>query len=321
MYYQANKSGIAKCERLLRAHKLVAMPTETVYGLAADARSEVAVAKVFAAKGRPHFNPLIVHIADMQMARDLAYFDARALAVAKAFWPGPLTLIVPLRTPSALAHLVTSNLTSVALRWPAHPVAQELIRAFGGPVAAPSANPSGRVSATRAAHICAELDGKVDAILDGGDCAIGVESTIVDLCGPARILRPGGITAQDLAPYLSEINTLCPAPMASAAHKPNAPGQLISHYAPNAPVRLNVQSPRADEVWVGFGAHCVGAAFNLSMRADVNEAAAQLFSVLRKADARAGGSKTIAFAPLPHTGLGLAINDRLKRAAAPRDHR
>ncbi|NEX46075.1 L-threonylcarbamoyladenylate synthase [Pseudotabrizicola algicola] len=307
------EDGIARAAALLRVGGLVAMPTETVYGLAGDAMNGAAVARIFAAKARPAFNPLIAHVTGPEMAERLAVFDDRARAVAAAFWPGALTLVLPLREGSGLSPLVTAGLPTVAIRCPAHPVAQALIGAFGGPLAAPSANPSGRVSPTRAEHVRQGLGGRIDAILDGGPCAVGVESTILGLEGAPLLLRPGGVPLEALEAMLGPIGS------GGDAHKPNAPGQLASHYAPEAGVRLNVTAPAAGEVWVGFGPDCVGAALSLSPKGDLIEAGAALFQTLRDADVLAGAGGRIAFAPVPETGLGRAINDRLRRAAAPRD--
>ncbi|MFN3971967.1 MAG: L-threonylcarbamoyladenylate synthase [Gemmobacter sp.] len=304
--------GIAAAADLLRRGDLVAFPTETVYGLGGDARSDAAMAAIFAAKGRPRFNPLIVHLADMAAARAVAVFDARAERLAEAFWPGPLTLVLRLRADAGLSPLVTADLPTVAIRLPAHPVARDLLAAFGGPVAAPSANPSGRVSPTRAAHVIEGLADRIAAVVDGGDCAVGVESTILGLDGPARLLRPGGIASEALEAVLG-------APLLTAdPGNITAPGQLASHYAPLARVRLQVTQPRPGEVWVGFGPDCMGSALSLSARGDTTEAAARLFQTLRDADRVAGPEGTIAFAPIPETGLGRAVNDRLRRAAAPR---
>ncbi|EEW24829.1 L-threonylcarbamoyladenylate synthase [Rhodobacter ferrooxidans] len=309
----ATPAGIARAAAILRGGGLVAMPTETVYGLAGDARLDATVARIFAAKGRPGFNPLIVHLENLAQARELAVFDARAEALAQAFWPGPLTLVLPRRADAGLSPLVSAGLASVALRLPAHPVARALLAAFGGPLAAPSANPSGRVSPTTSAHVRDGLGGRIDAILDGGACEVGVESSIVGLTGPATLLRPGGIPLEALEAALgSRLVT------AADPAKITAPGQLASHYAPSAAVRLNVTSPLPDEVWVGFGPACPGAALTLSPNGDLVEAAAALFHILRRADALAGPNGAIAFAPVPETGLGRAINDRLRRAAAPR---
>ncbi|MCA3485811.1 MAG: threonylcarbamoyl-AMP synthase [Rhodobacter sp.] len=304
--------GIAQAADLLRKGGLVAFPTETVYGLGGDARSDRAVARIFAAKGRPHFNPLIVHLPDAAAARGLAVFDARADALAAAFWPGPLTLVLPLRAGSGLSGLVTAGLPTVALRVPAHPVARALLQVFGGPLAAPSANPSGRVSPTRAAHVIEGLGGRIDAVIDGGPCAVGVESTIVGLDGAARLLRPGGVPVEALETALG-LPLLLP-----EAGKITAPGQLAAHYAPGALVRLEAVAARPNEVWIGFGPQSAGAALSLSRAGDLVEAAARLFHTLREADRLAGPGGAIAVAPIPETGLGRAINDRLRRAAAPR---
>ncbi len=304
----SDPDGIACAAAILRSGGLVAFPTETVYGLGGDARSDLAVAGIFAAKGRPRFNPLIVHVADVAAARGFAEFDARAEALAAAFWPGPLTMVLPLRD-AGLSALVTADLPTVAIRVPAHPVARALLVAFGGPLAAPSANPSGGVSPTRAAHVMDGLAGRFAAVVDGGSCAVGVESTIVGLDGPVRLLRPGGVTVEAIEALVG--------PLAQAmSGQVNAPGQLASHYAPGAGVRLDVVRPVAGEVFVGFGG--VGGDFNLSVEGDLVAAAAALFHTLRAADALAGPGGVIAFAPVPEVGLGRAINDRLRRAAAPR---
>jgi L-threonylcarbamoyladenylate synthase len=304
--------GLHRAADLLRAGGLVAFPTETVYGLGGDARSDRAVARIFEAKGRPRFNPLIAHLPDLAAAEALARFDDRARALAAAFWPGPLTLVLPLRPGAGLSELVTAGLPTVALRVPAHPLARALLDAFGGPLAAPSANPSGRISPTRAAHVMEGLAGRIEAVLDGGPCAVGVESTIVGLDGPAVLLRPGGIPVEAVEAVLA-------APIGSGgdAAKPTAPGQLASHYAPAARVRLDAAGPRPGEVWIGFGPDATGG-LNLSPEGDLVAAAAALFHALRQADAQAGPGGAIAIAPVPETGLGRAINDRLRRAAAPR---
>ncbi|RGP38150.1 L-threonylcarbamoyladenylate synthase [Pseudotabrizicola alkalilacus] len=305
-------AGLTRAAAILRAGGLVAMPTETVYGLAGDARNGVAMARIFAAKARPTFNPLIAHVTGVEMAETLAIFDDRSRAVAAAFWPGALTLVLPLRADAGLSPLVTAGLETVAIRCPAHPVAQALLRAFGGPLAAPSANPSGRVSPTRADHVRQGLGGRIDAVLDGGPCAVGIESTILGLDGAPTLLRPGGVPVEALEAMLGPVG------VGGDAHKPNAPGQLASHYAPEAGVRLGVTAPDEGEVWVGFGTDSKGAALSLSPGGDLVEAAAALFQTLRDADAMAGPGGRIAFAPVPETGLGRAINDRLRRAAAPR---
>ena len=303
-------AGLAQAADLLRSGALVAFPTETVYGLGGDARSDLAVARIFDAKGRPRFNPLIVHVPDVTAARGFAVFDARAEAVAAAFWPGPLTLVLPLREAAGLSDLVTADLPSVAIRVPAHPVAQALLRAFGGPLAAPSANPSGRVSPTRAEHVLAGLSGRIEAVVDGGRCAVGVESTILGLGDQPRLLRPGGVPVEALEALLGQS-----LPLGGNAEKPNAPGQLASHYATEAPIRMNALRPEPGEVMLGFGA--VAGDLTLSASGDLVEAAARLFHLLRVADGLAKGRR-IAVAPIPEIGLGRAINDRLQRAAAPR---
>ena len=302
-------AGLARAAALLRGGELVAFPTETVYGLGGDARSDIAVARIFEAKGRPRFNPLIVHVPNLDAAREIAVFDDRATDIAAAFWPGPLTLVLPVRPGAGLSPLVTAELGTVALRIPAHPVAQALLLAFGAPLAAPSANPSGRISPTRAAHVTAGLAGRIAAILDGGSCEVGVESTILGFEPAPVLLRPGGIPAEALEAMFGHSLT-----MGGNAHKPSAPGQLASHYAPAASVRLDATTPEPHEIFIGFGP----APFTLSATHDLVEAAANLFHTLREADRLAGPNGRIAIAPIPDTGLGRAINDRLRRAAAPR---
>ena len=308
----ATDAGIARAADLLRHGRLVAFPTETVYGLGGDARNDTAVARIFEAKGRPRFNPLIVHVPTLASAAAVAVFDDRARDLAEAFWPGPLTLVLPLRPEAGLSPLVTAGLGTVAVRVPAHPLARALLTAFGGPLAAPSANPSGRVSPTRAAHVLAGLSGKVAAVLDGGACEVGVESTILGLAeDEPRLLRPGGLPVEALEAALRvSIAT------GGSAEKPSAPGQLASHYAPSAAVRLNAHAAETGEILVGFGP--VRGDLTLSESGDMVEAAAALFHTLREADALAGPAGRIAFAPVPDHGLGRAINDRLRRAAAPR---
>lgn len=304
-----DKPGLARAAQILRADGLVAFPTETVYGLGGNAQSDLAVAAIFAAKGRPRFNPLIVHCADLAMAERFARFDDRARALAAAFWPGPLTLVLPLREGTGLSPLVTAELESVAIRIPAHPVAQALILAFDGPLAAPSANPSGKVSPTRAAHVAQGLSGRIAAILDGGPCAVGVESTILGLVGPATLLRPGGIALEAIETLIGAVA------LHQEGDRLTAPGQLASHYAPAASLRLNAV-PQPGEVHLGFGPG--PASLNLSPKGDLVEAAANLFHMLREADRMAGPQGRISAAPIPDAGLGRAINDRLARAAAPR---
>lgn len=305
----ADLAGIARAAAILRAGGLVAFPTETVYGLGADATDADAVAGIFEAKNRPSFNPLIVHVPDLDAARRIAAFDARAERLAGTFWPGPLTLVLPLKPGAPVPPIVTAGQGSVALRIPAHPVAQALLKAAGRPLAAPSANPSGKVSPTTADHVLAGLGGRIDAVLDGGPCEVGLESTIVGLADGARLLRPGGLPAEAIEECLG-------APLAAPrpAHAPEAPGMLASHYAPAAAVRLDVDRPESGETLLGFGP--VASDLNLSPTGDLREAAANLFAHLRTLDER--GTARIAVSPIPETGLGRAINDRLRRAAAPR---
>lgn len=305
---------IAAAAGLLAAGELVAFPTETVYGLGADACSDAAVARIYAAKGRPSFNPLIVHVAGLDAAEALACFGPESSALARAFWPGPLTLVLP-RRDARLAEAVTAGLATVALRVPSHPLASRLLAVFGGPLAAPSANPSGRVSPTTAAHVQDGLAGRIAAVIDGGPCPVGLESTIIGFeDGAPVVLRPGGLPVEAIAEALGR-----PVGVAAAAGI-SAPGQLASHYAPVACLRLDAaDGPAPGEVWIGFGPGAND--LSLSRAGDLVEAAARLFAVLRDADALAGrsGAAGIAVAPIPRTGLGLAINDRLTRAAAPRE--
>jgi L-threonylcarbamoyladenylate synthase len=305
-------AGLRTAAGLLAAGALVAFPTETVYGLGADARSERAVEAIFAAKGRPAYNPLIVHVADLPAAERLAEFSPEARALAGRFWPGPLTLVLPRRADSGLSARATAGLPTVALRVPAHPVARRLLAAFGGPLAAPSANPSGGVSPTTAAHVLDGLGGRIAAVVDGGACPVGIESTVLGFAdGAPVLLRPGGLPLETLAAALGREPGAAPAGI-------SAPGQLASHYAPRAPLRLTAAAAGPDEVWLGFGPGPDG--LNLSPSGDLAEAAASLFARLREADALAArtGAGGIAVAPIPRTGLGHAINDRLARAAAPR---
>lgn len=303
--------GIAEAARLLAAGELVAFPTETVYGLGGDARSDRAVAGIYEAKGRPSFNPLIVHLPDLAAVEAIAEVGSKARMLAQAFWPGPLTLVLPLRPEAGISPLVTAGLETVAVRVPAHPLAQRLLRAFGGPLAAPSANPSGRVSPTRAGHVLEGLEERISAVLDGGACVVGVESTIL-LADPAPVLlRPGGVPVEAVESLLGE--TLA---QGGDAGKPTSPGQLASHYAPKAVVRLEAVEALQGELLVGFGD--VTGALTLSATGDLVEAAARLFDTLRQADRMAGPGGRIAFASVPEAGLGRAINDRLRRAAAPR---
>ena len=302
-------AGLARAAAVLANGGLVSFPTETVYGLGADARNDQAVAGIYAAKGRPSFNPLIVHLPDQAAAEGLCVFNDDARRLAGAFWPGALTLVLPLRPDAGISKLVTAGLDTLAVRVPDHPVAQGLLRAFGGPVAAPSANPSGRVSPTTAAHVAAGLGNRINALVDGGACGVGLESTIVSCVGRPALLRAGGIPAEALEACLGQ-----PLALPDDPETPVSPGQLASHYAPQGQVRLNVTQPAAGEVYLGFGP---GAAdLNLSPSGDLTEAAARLFDCLHQLDAM--GAQRIAVAPIPDHGLGRAINDRLRRAAAPR---
>ncbi len=305
----AAPADIARAADLLRAGELVAFPTETVYGLGVRADDDAAVARLYAAKGRPAFNPLIVHLPDAAAAERLVVFDAAARRLASAFWPGALTLVLPLRDGAPVSPLVTAGLDTLAVRVPDHPVAQGLLRAFGGPVAAPSANPSGQVSPTEAAHVTQGLGDRVAAVVDGGACSVGVESTIVACGAEPVLLRPGGLPAEALQDCLG-------GPLATATDSatPSAPGQLASHYAPRGTVRLNVTDLEPDEVLLGFGP--VDAPLNLSRSGDLTEAAARLFGALHALNRM--GAARIAVSPIPDHGLGRAINDRLRRAAAPR---
>lgn len=315
----ADAGGIAEAARLLRAGGLVAFPTETVYGLGADATNPAAVAALYAAKGRPSFNPLISHVPDLPAARRLGVFDASAQRLAMRFWPGPLTLVVPLAPGSTVCDLACAGLDSVGLRVPADAVARAILAATGRPVAAPSANRSGRVSPTEAAHVVGDLDGRIDAVVDGGPTPVGVESTIVAcLGGRPMLLRPGGVTREAIAAELG-VDPAPAEPEAGAA--PLAPGLLASHYAPRARMRLDAQKVGPDEAVLLFGSfrpEGLGAQpqANLSPSADLAEAAANLFGMMRRLDGT--GATSIAVAPIPATGLGEAIRDRLVRAAAPR---
>ncbi|TNF21003.1 MAG: threonylcarbamoyl-AMP synthase [Rhodobacteraceae bacterium] len=302
--------GLARAVGILGAGGRVAFPTETVYGLGADARNGAAVAGIYAAKGRPSFNPLIAHVADVAMARRYVVWSDLADRLAGAFWPGPLTLVLPLRPDAGISDLTTAGLDTLAVRVPAHPLAQALLRAFDGPLAAPSANPSGRISPTTAEHVLAGLDGRIEAVLMGGACGVGVESTILGLGAEPVLLRPGGLPVEALEAMLG-----APLSTGGSADAPSSPGQLLSHYAPRAGLRLEAETARKGEVLLGFGP--VAGEITLSASGDLHEAAAALFGALHELDAR--GASGIAVAPIPERGLGRAINDRLRRAAAPRD--
>ena len=309
----AAPEAIEEAARLLRAGALVAFPTETVYGLGGDALDERAVAEIFAAKGRPAFNPLIVHVPGLAEAEMHALFDARARRAAERFWPGPLSLVLPRRPDSGLSLLASAGLDTVAMRAPAHPVAQALLRAAGRPIAAPSANRSGRLSPTEAAHVAAELGDRVALILDGGRCPVGVESTVLDLSGERPVLlRPGGVPLEELAALLGHISLASEGPRRS-------PGMLESHYAPALPLRLEATAARTGEALLAFGPKApagFAAVEWLSRTGDLTEAAANLFAMLRRLDRPEFAG--IAVMPIPEEGLGWAINDRLRRAAAPR---
>ena len=310
----ADAAGVARAAETVRRGGLVAFPTETVYGLGADATDERAVAAIFKAKGRPRFNPLIVHVPDLAAAERLAAFDARARALAERFWPGALTLVLPRRADAGLSLLVSAGLETVAVRVPSHPVAAALLRAAERPIAAPSANRSGAVSPTEAGHVARSLgsaaDGGPDLILDGGACPLGLESSVVALSTPApALLRPGGVTLEALEAAAG--------PLAIAADDdtaPKSPGMLSRHYAPATPLRLGARTADAGEVLLGFGPGAAGAALNLSPAGDLDEAAANLFAMLRRLDD--AGHDGIAVMAVPEPGLGRASNDRLRRAAA-----
>jgi len=305
--------GVARAVALWQAGGLVAFPTETVYGLGADATNGQAVAAIYAAKGRPSFNPLIVHVANRALAMEFAEMSSTACALADVFWPGPLSLVLPVRPGCGLSSLVTAGLSTVAIRVPDHPLAAQLLGAFGGAIAAPSANPSGRISPTSAAHVLDGLEGRIDAVIDGGPSGVGLESTIVLPDGPApALLRPGGLPAEAIEAALGQ-----PLIRQTDSDAPLSPGQLLSHYAPEASLTLNVTERPEDALWLGFGPGSAGADMTLSAAGDLHEAAANLFAMLRRLDELAAG-RAIAVAPVPQLGLGAAINDRLRRAAAPR---
>jgi L-threonylcarbamoyladenylate synthase len=306
-----SSNTISEAARVLRDGGLVAFPTETVYGLGADATRDAAVAKVYAAKGRPTFNPLIVHVSEPEDALRLGTFDSDSKRLAEAFWPGPLTLVVRRRLECPVSLLASAGLPTIALRVPAHPVALELLRSFGGPIVAPSANLSGRISPTTALHVHDGLGAMVNVILDGGRCAVGVESSVVRVMddGPT-LLRAGGLARDDINRVLGRA-ILSP----QQFDELHSPGQLASHYAPQSPLRLNATQAEAGEVYLGFGNYSHGP-HSLSQSGNVVEAAANLFRLLHEIDAH--HPRGIAVAPIPSHGLGEAINDRLTRAAAPR---
>lgn len=313
---QATGTAIAQAAELLRAGGLVAFPTETVYGIGGDATNARAVAAIFDAKGRPRFNPLIVHVAERERAHALAEFTPLANQLADAFWPGPLTLVLPRKSTGGIADLATAGLDTVAVRMPDHPVARALLLKAGLPVAAPSANRSGRVSPTRAEHVADDLGSRVGMILDGGSANHGLESTVLDVTGAdVRLLRPGSIPTARIEALLGRAIGR----RANTGVQPTSPGQLASHYAPRAPLRLNAASATPGEALLAFGPDAPetdGPGFNLSPRGDLVEAAANLFAALRTLDQN--DITAIAVMPIPDNGLGEAINDRLRRAAAPR---
>ncbi len=299
------EAAIAEAAAIIAAGGCVATPTETVYGLAADATNAEAVAGIYAAKGRPSFNPLIVHVADRRAAEAIAMFDRDARALADAFWPGPLTLVLPLRPDAPIAGLVTAGLSTVAIRVPQNRAMQALLAATGKPFAAPSANASGSISPTRAAHVAASLADRIPLIIDDGATSGGIESTIVAVGPQPRLLRPGPVSAEAIEREIGRW-------LGAAGDKVEAPGQLASHYAPRKPLRLNATEARDGEWLIGFGA--VAGDDTLSKAGDLIEAAARLFDALHRADA--SDRAAIAVAPVPEDGIGLAINDRLTRAAA-----
>ena len=319
---KADAASVAEAARVLAAGGLVAFPTETVYGLGADATDGRAVARLYAAKGRPAFNPLIAHVVDLKAAQALARFNPKAARLAKAFWPGPLTLVLPKTARCRVADLATAGLDTIAVRVPNHVVAREILAAFGKPVVAPSANRSGHVSPTRAEHVQADLAGRIDLIIDGDATPVGVESTIIVCLEEPVLLRPGGLPRTAIEAVLEQKLAYAPPGSPRAEDAPLAPGMLAAHYAPHTPLRLDVGQVDPGEALLAFGRKpAQGAAgalktLNLSARADLIEAAANLFSHLRTLDA--AGAPAIAVMPVPHEGLGEAINDRLRRAAAPR---
>ncbi len=312
----ATADAIQQAATVIRDGGLVGLPTETVYGLAADATNGLAVARIFAAKGRPAINPLIVHVHSIEQARRLAHFTPLAEEIAAALWPGPLSIILKRREDSGISDLATAGLPTIALRMPDHAIARAVIAAADRPLAAPSANASGTLSPTAPQHVAESLSGKVDLILAAGAAVVGLESTVIDLSGEAPvILRPGAITPEDIA----RVTGFAPAIDDGHHDAPKSPGQLLRHYAPRTKLRLNAKGPEAGEAFLAFGpsmltrAKLDPAVKNLSERGDLNEAAAHLFAYLHELDK--GGHAGIAVAAIPDTGLGLAINDRLKRAA------
>lgn len=319
---KADAASVAEAARVLAAGGLVAFPTETVYGLGADATNGRAIARLYEAKSRPAFNPLIAHVVDLKAAQALGRFNAKAARLAKAFWPGPLTLVLPKAAKCRVAELATAGLDTIAVRAPDHKVARDILAAFGKPVVAPSANRSGHVSPTRAEHVQADLAGRIDLIIDGGATPVGVESTIIACLAEPILLRPGGLPRLAIERALGEKLAYAPSRFPRADDAPPAPGMLASHYAPRTRLRLDVRRVEPGEVLLAFGpklpegAKSAKKVLNLSARADLIEAAANLFSHLRALDAV--DANAIAVMPIPGEGLGEAINDRLARAAAPR---
>jgi L-threonylcarbamoyladenylate synthase len=318
----ATEATAGMAARCLARGGLVAFPTETVYGLGADALDAGAVARLYQAKGRPSFNPLIVHVRELNDARQIARFEPNSMALAEAFWPGPLTLVLPKNQGCRIADLATAGLETVAIRVPANEVAREILRAFGGPIVAPSANLSGHVSPTTAAHVQQDLAGRIDLIIDGGPVEVGIESTIVGCFEVPMLLRPGGVPKEKIERVLGRMLAEPPQGTEGDTGQPLAPGMLASHYAPHTRMRLNASSIEPGEALLAFGPDDVTgvetarAVMNLSPRGDLTEAAANFFSYLRALDTQ--GARVIAVMPVPHHGLGEAINDRLRRAAIER---
>jgi L-threonylcarbamoyladenylate synthase len=315
----ADQISVAKAAACLKGGGLVAFPTETVYGLGADAANAEAIARLYEAKGRPSFNPLIAHVGSLAAAKAIARLNATALKLAEVFWPGPLTLVLPKTQNCTVADLATAGLETVAVRFPVHPIARDILDAFGGAVVAPSANLSGHVSPTTAEHVAADLSERIDLIVDGGPVNVGVESTIVGCLDTPLLLRPGGLPREEIERVLGHRLMRPPEDAVGETGQPLAPGMLASHYAPRTPVRLNAKEVLAGEALLAFGPNRVAgtdqalAVMNLSASGDLNEAAARLFGYLRALDAK--GASIIAVAPVPHHSLGEAINDRLRRAA------
>lgn len=303
----ANPSDILKAIQLLKAGKLVGMPTETVYGLAGDAGNSKSVAAIYALKNRPSFNPLIAHIASLEMAREQAEFGDLALELAETFWPGPMTLVLPVRPSNTVCDLARAGLMTQAIRWPNHEVAQKLIEGFGSSLVAPSANKSGRISPTKPRHVAEEFGCELDMVLDGGDAVLGLESTVLAvLDGRVTLLRPGSLPREEIENLIG--------PIQSSLHDdkaPKSPGMLSRHYAPNAKLRLNAKAAKPDEAYLGFGPDEGVSTLNLSETANLREAASNLYAMLRMLDE---AYSAIAVAPIPEKGLGEAINDRLRRA-------